>query len=93
MEDEKEFYDKFKKELSNVQELPGDYVFKFILESKNNEIAKLQKIFDGARPKISSKASKSEKYTSFTIKVYVLDEDEIINYYKKASQIKGIISL
>lgn len=95
MGDEKQddTYENFRERLIESHEFPGDYIFKFIVETDNHKMARLQQLYDSARPKFSTKSSRNNKYTSLTAKVYVLDADEVIEYYKAASKISGVISL
>ena len=88
-----DFYRKLKKMLKDSGDLPGDYTFKFVIPNQNKELAELQRIFDKANPQFSTKQSKGGKYLSLTVQLFALDEDYIIEYYKEASKVKGVIML
>jgi putative lipoic acid-binding regulatory protein len=84
------FYEKFKNELDNEQNLPGDYMFKFIIPTDSHKIAQLNQIFDDRIQSFSTKESKGGKYTSVTVVIFAVDSDTVIKYYKEASKIEGI---
>lgn len=90
---QEEFYKNFKERLDDTTEFPSNYTFKFIVPTDNKRIAEVQRVFDGARPQFQMKESKTGKYTSVTVVVYVIDSDQVINYYKSASAIKDVMML
>ena len=90
---EDEFYDNLKKMLKDSGDLPGDYTFKFVIPNQNKELAELQRIFDKANPQFSTKLSKEGKYLSLTVHIFAIDEDYIIEYYKEAAKVQGVIML
>lgn len=90
---EEEFYRKFKWELENLQGLPGDYVFKFIVPNHPKKVIQLYQLFDNLEPAVYEKKSKKESYISITFTVFMLDADSIIKLYKEAAKIHGIIML
>lgn len=81
-----------RKKLTETLGFPAVYMYKFIIESENRKIALLESIFD-ADAEIHTKESSNGKYTSITAKTVVVDVEEIILVYKKASEIKGVIFL
>jgi putative lipoic acid-binding regulatory protein len=84
--------EKFKQKLSESMSFPGVYMFKFIVKSENRSIALVENLFE-ADADILTKESGKGKYTSVTAKVVVINVDEIIDIYKKAALIKGIMFL
>lgn len=89
-----DFYIDFKKKLEENQAFPTDYLFKFIVPTDEKVIAEVQAVFaNDEKASFSSRDSKNGKYTSLTIKVRVKTADEVVNYYKNASVIKGIVAL
>lgn len=93
MNEEKDFYERLKNELNKVEEFPTDFVYKFIISTSNKTMAEIQQIFDGARPQVATRESKKGKYTSITVRIFALDADQVIFYYKKVGEIKGVIML
>ena len=89
----KEFYDKLKKQLEETTVFPSDYLYKFIVASDDNNVAKVQKIFDNKGAVIKTRKSKNGTYNSISIMMKVSSSEEVINYYKEAEKIEGIISL
>jgi uncharacterized protein len=84
--------EKFKLKLSESMSFPGVYMFKFIVKSENRSIALVENLFD-ASADILTKESRRGNYTSVTAKVVVIHVDEIIEVYRKASRIEGIMFL
>lgn len=85
-------YQSLKEKLETGFEFPLVYMFKFIIPSENQKIAKLSSIFDEDAELNIRKSSKG-KFTSITIKSVMISADEIITKYKKASEIKGLLAL
>ncbi|MGV0980196.1 DUF493 family protein [Empedobacter falsenii] len=90
---EQDFYAKFRERLDDVQKFPADYLFKFIYPSSEETMKKIKDIFAGTNAEFEYKASKNRKYTSISIKLYVIDADTVINYYKEVSKIESVIML
>lgn len=85
-------YDDLRSKLNAHNSWPQVYMFKFIVPSDNHKIALVESLFDDGA-EIKMQPSSKGKYTSLTARVVMLDADQIINIYKKASTIEGIISL
>lgn len=88
-----EFYKKFKKRLEDTTEFPSQYLYKFIIPSSHKGITEIHKIFDGTGAQFQFKESRTGKYTSVTISIFVIDADQVIHYYKEAAVIPNIIML
>lgn len=71
---------------------PRPYLFKFIVPSNSQSIALTQALFDETA-EIAMRESKTGKYTSISAKQVMLNPDEVIAKYKKASTIEGLMSL
>lgn len=84
--------DKFKQKLIETTSFPSVYMYKFIVESENRKIALVENLF-GPEADLHTIESGNGRYTSITAKQVVMNVDEVIEVYKKASQIKGIIFL
>lgn len=74
------------------QEWPSVYMFKFIIESGNKNLALLEALF-GETSKIHLKESSNGKYISLTATELMLSANDVVEIYKNASKIEGIISL
>ena len=93
MSDKKEFYTKLKAQLEDTTRFPADYMYKFIVPTDANQVSEVEELFDNSGAIINTKKSKTGKYISVSIVLTVKNSETVINYYKKAEKIKGIISL
>lgn len=84
--------EKFKQKLIETTTFPSVYMFKFIVASENRLIALVENLF-GAEADMHTKESGSGRYTSITAKQVVMNVEEVLDVYIKASKIKGIIFL
>lgn len=82
----------FREKLSQSMAFPGVYMFKFIITSEHRNIALVDNLF-GPEAELSTKESTEGKYTSITARQVVMNVDEIIDVYRKAARIKGIMFL
>lgn len=85
-------YDELRTKLNAGNPWPQIYMFKFIVPSDNQKIALVENLFED-EAEIKLLPSSKGKYTSLTARVVMLDVEAVINVYKQASQIEGIISL
>lgn len=70
-------------------EWPTEYMFKFIAPvEKSNEVISILPVED-----FSTKTSENGNYVSFTSLSTLESEEDVIDIYKKAAAIKGVISL
>ena len=91
---EEEFYAKLKLQLYDTSSWPAEYLYKFILKSDLDKVAKIQAIFNNLGAVIKTKASKNASYTSISISVTMKDPEQVIEKYKEvAEKVEGIISL
>jgi uncharacterized protein len=87
------FYSNLKLQLEDTTEFPTDYMYKFIVPTNENQVQEVQDVFNKGGAVITTKKSKTGKYESLTVLLNVTNATEIIDYYKKAEKIKGIVSL
>lgn len=89
-----EFYEKLKQRLQDTSEWPSDYIFKFIVPTKQEKIDKISEIFNHTGAVIKTKTSSKGKYTSVSIRLKVESPEAVIQKYKIVGyQIQGVISL
>lgn len=88
-----EFYERLKVELDNSNTWPAEYLFKFIVPTKEDNIEKVQKAFDHMGAVIKMTKSKTAKYTSISVDVTVKDSQEVVSKYQEVATIEGIVSL
>lgn len=75
-----------------LQEWPDVFMFKFIVPNVPEKIALVSALFDEASD-LRLQPSKNGKYVSIGAKELMMDVESIINRYKAAAEIEGIISL
>lgn len=93
MSDKEAFYDKLKIQLEDTTQFPADYMYKFIVPTAGNQEQEVKELFNVGGPVIQTKKSKNGKYISISIVMKLASAQEVINYYRKAEKIEGIISL
>jgi putative lipoic acid-binding regulatory protein len=93
MNDKNTFYTKLKVQLEDTTKFPTDYMYKFIVPSDENQVKEVEGLFNNKGADIKTKSSKTGKYISLSVVLKIESADKVIEYYKKAEKIKGIISL
>ena len=94
IDDNKSFYERLEKQLSESSKWPSLYRFKLIVKSETKKIEQLKSVFaDIKNVEISSRTSSNNKFISFSITTIMNSPTHIIKKYKLASKITGIISL
>ena len=73
-------------------DFPNVYFFKFIVPNEEGLITRVKKLFDKGS-EVELKASSTGKFVSVSRKQVMLSADDIIEVYKQASEIEGIIAL
>ncbi|HOP13819.1 hypothetical protein [Lentimicrobium sp.] len=87
-----EFLKRLEDQLSRQGNWPAVYMFKFIIADSNRDYALLRSLF-GDEARIFTRHSSGGKYISVTVKELMLSPAEIVERYRKASVIEGIIAL
>ena len=88
-----EFFERLKGELEKSSTWPSEYLFKFIVPTSDEKTLAVQDIFNDMGAVINIKKSKNENYTSVSVNVQMESADAVIEKYKLAAAIEGIISL
>ena len=78
--------------LNQTTEWPTVYMFKFIIPADNRKLAMVEALF-GSTANVSIRESRNGKYISITGKVVMLNALEVIEKYRRASEIEDIIAL
>ncbi len=86
------FYKNLEQKLSADCEWPALYMFKFIIPNDLHKLALVESLF-GDEASLYTNESKTGKYISITAKEMMLSPKEVIECYKKAGEIEGIIML
>jgi hypothetical protein len=87
-----DFLLRLEEQLARNSAWPAVYMFKFIIPESNKGYALLRSIF-GEESRLTTRHSKGGKYISITVKELMLSPAEIVERYRKASVIEGIIAL
>ncbi|WP_250432441.1 DUF493 domain-containing protein [Hanstruepera flava] len=91
---QKEFYDKLRKQLYDTSLWPSEYLYKFIVLTDSSGIEDVEGLFDNLGAVITTNASKNGKYTSISINVKMKNPDAVIaKYIEVTEKVEGIISL
>lgn len=84
-------YDKLKEQL-DLQEWPGVFLFKFIVPNTPEKIALVTALTDDSA-ELNLQPSKNGKYVSVSSKELMMSSKAIIERYKAAAKIEGLIAL
>ncbi len=87
-----DYLQRLENQLNNEGKWPKVYMFKFIILNNNRDYAILRHIFN-EQSIFTSRNSSNDKYISITVKEMMMDATEIMNRYRQAAQIEGIIAL
>lgn len=87
-----EFLKSLEAKLNETTQWPSVYMFKFIVPTDNRKIALIESMF-GEEAQIYTKESSAGKYISITIKVVMLNAIEVIEKYRVAAKVEGLIAL
>ncbi len=85
-------FDKLREHLTKDITWPSVYMFKFIAPADNRIFAMLHDLFPH-QAEFSNRHSAGGKYVSITVKEVMMNADEVIERYQKASAIEGVIVL
>ena len=86
-------FDSLREKLEDGFDWPRVYLFKFIVPSDNKKIAEVESLFNSKEAQISMRTSKKGNYVSVSAKEMMMSADKVIERYKDAAKIEGIISL
>lgn len=84
-------YEKLTEQLQ-LLEWPRVYMFKFITPNDSEKVAKLSALFDDGAD-LQLKQSSTGKFTSVGAKEMMISPESVIEKYKKAALIDGVILL
>lgn len=93
MNERDDFYVNLKSTLDETTKFPSKYLFKFIIPNSSVKVDRIQSIFNFGGAVINTRPSKTGKFISISILIEMPNSDIIIEKYKEADQIEGIISL
>ena len=88
-----EIYKKLKLSLDETMTFPSNYLYKFIIPKNNEKMKVIENIFNYGGAVITTRPSKTGKYTSISILIEMSSSDEIISKYVEIGKVEGVISL
>jgi putative lipoic acid-binding regulatory protein len=83
-------YTTFAQRLETAHEWPCTYTFKFIVPAQ--EAVLVQELF-GPEASLRKVASRTGKYISVTAETMMVSTEQVIDIYKQAASIQGIVML
>ncbi len=84
-------YEKLRVQLE-LQEWPNVFMFKFIVPNTSEKVALTSALFDDSAD-LTLRPSSKGTYMSVSAKELMMSVDSIIEKYKRASQIEGLVAL
>ena len=87
-----EFLTRLEAQMKLHSSWPSVYMFKFIITDSNRDYAVLRSLF-GDESRVFTRHSSGGKYISVTVKEMMLSAEEVVERYRKAAEIEGIIAL
>ncbi len=89
---DQETKDRLKQRLDEVHTWPSVYMFKFVFEPEQERLDKVLALFP-PESEVLRKYSSSGRYLSISVKEVMLNADEVVGRYDKASEIEGVMVL
>lgn len=89
---EEEHIERLRARLNEIHIWPSVFMFKFILPTDEARLTQLKLIF-GESAEVRERLSSKGNYTSVTVREMMLSADDIFDRYRRAKDIKDIISL
>lgn len=81
------------REKLEAEQWPQVFMFKFIVPADNDKIAQVAKLFNTTEAQVTMRDSKKGNFVSFSAKEMMLTAESVIDRYKQATEIEGLISL
>ncbi len=92
MENNERHYISLKDKLDAWFKWPSNYMFKFIVPN-DNKLVTLVETWFGPEAKIRHMNSAQNNYVSISVEVIMPSSESVINIYRKASEVKGLVAL
>lgn len=93
MESNSNFFENLRKKLTETTKFPSKYLFKFIIPADDEKFKKIEDVFNYGGAVITTKASRTGKFTSVSVLIEMNSVDEVIAKYEEVAKIEGVISL
>lgn len=83
---------RLRERLDQVHEWPSVYMYKFIFEPDQQRLDRVLALFP-AEAEVLRKYSTGGKYVSITVREVMMNADDVVGRYDRASEIEGVIVL
>lgn len=83
---------KLRERLDQVHEWPSVYMYKFICEPDTARVDRIVALFP-PEVEVLRRYSAGGKYVSLTVREVMMNADDVVERYAKASEIEGVIVL
>jgi putative lipoic acid-binding regulatory protein len=81
----------FRERLDTFYDWPCGYLFKFI--APKDRLADLEVLFDDRDAQLSTRESKKGNYVSLSAETDMGSADDVIEIYRRAAEIEGVMAL
>ena len=81
------------REKLEAEQWPQVFMFKFIVPAENERIAMVEHLFNTTEAEVTMRQSKNGNFVSISAKEMMLSADSVLERYKKAAEIEGLIAL
>ena len=85
-------FDSLREKLDDQVSWPSVYLFKFIIPADNHKLAQVMNLFNETS-EITTRESGKGNFISVSAKEVMLSTESVIEVYKKAAQVDGLIAL
>jgi len=89
---DQETKDRLKQRLNDVHTWPSVYLFKLVFEPDQERLDRVLALFP-PESEVLRKYSSGGRYLSISVKEVMMNADEVVARYDKASEISGVIVL
>ncbi|KAB2814381.1 DUF493 family protein [Phaeocystidibacter luteus] len=86
-------YEKLRQQLSDLEKWPSVYMFKFIVPADNQKVAQVEALFNTKESQVSMRTSKNGNFVAITAKEMMMSPESVIERYRDAEGIEGLMSL
>ena len=88
-----EKYQKLESALRESLSWPNVYMLKFIIPADNRTLAQVENLFNSKEAEINVRESRKGNYLSITVKEMMMSPEKVIERYRSAEGIEGLLSL
>lgn len=82
-----------RQKLDELETWPSLYMYKFIVPADNQKVAQVEALFNTKESQVTTRTSKNGNFVSITAVEMMISPESIIERYKQAEGIEGLMSL